>query len=551
VLASLQVSSSGVTLDPEFNPYVKEYSLRFSMPESAGVIDMSAYESPVMISASSNGDDSVFILNDGEQVASLEKSIDTPKTGGEVRFDVQSEDSGVATYIIKTDALGTFNVTFEAGGAGVTNLPSNMSILYGYSVNSEGGIGEPRRADDSEHRYSFNGWETSGGAWTPDLSVVANITVTASWNGLLPASKAISFNLNYDGAAEPDVRYADYNTTILSSGGSLPSAPTRENFLFSGWNTNNSGTGDIFTAETVVTVDCVVYAKWTAIPAGWDWKSDGSMQKIYAYTGEIQELTFPFTGSFIFEAWGADGGKYQSMSGGIGGYAKGILEVAETEGTLHVYVGGVGKTATTYNAVAGGWNGGGAGGKGVSTPANRYGGGSGGGATDVRFGTALNTRILVAGGAGGSGNVSGGGAGGGPVGGGGARLSPLTPIEGGTQTTGYQFGVGAAGGVANGGIHSDEGHGGGGGGYWGGKTNPAQSGNTQNAVADGGGGSGFVYGLAETPGDPANAVPAGNEKYRFRGGVCVRNGDDGFTANTAPSGNGQIRVTYYTAESLE
>lgn len=43
---------------------------------------------------------------------------------------------------------------------------------------------------------------------------------------------------------------------------SLPTPPSRSGYTFNGWNTKNDGTGTEFTAETIVSQDITVYAKW-------------------------------------------------------------------------------------------------------------------------------------------------------------------------------------------------------------------------------------------------------------------------------------------------
>ena len=43
---------------------------------------------------------------------------------------------------------------------------------------------------------------------------------------------------------------------------SLPIPPSRSGYTFKGWNTKNDGTGTEFTAETIVSQDITVYAKW-------------------------------------------------------------------------------------------------------------------------------------------------------------------------------------------------------------------------------------------------------------------------------------------------
>ncbi|GMO44068.1 MAG: hypothetical protein Ta2F_18970 [Termitinemataceae bacterium] len=119
----------------------------------------------------------------------------------------------------------------------------------------------------------------------------------------------------------------------------------------------------------------------------------------------------------------------------------------------------------------------------------------------------------------------------------------------GTQTTGYAFGAGQAGG-SNLSV-CDYGCGGSGGGYFGGYARPTaveDNGGTSigNATANtaGAGGSGFVYGLSSTAGaSGGNAVPSGNTKYRLSGGGSLQ-GTDAAIPVVPRDGNGYFRVTF-------
>lgn len=63
-----------------------------------------------------------------------------------------------------------------------------------------------------------------------------------------------------------DTEASPTTKTAVSGGnvGSLPTAPTRSGYTFSGWNTQANGNGTAFTAITPVIGDITVYAQWTA-----------------------------------------------------------------------------------------------------------------------------------------------------------------------------------------------------------------------------------------------------------------------------------------------
>ena len=156
----------------------------------------------------------------------------------------------------------------------------------------------------------------------------------------------------------------------------------------------------------------------------------------FAYTGEYQTFTAPYTGIYKVELWGAQGGSYSSTYyGGLGGYTRGLIKLNANE-TLLVYVGSAGVNQTE------GYNGGG---KGID---GTYGNG-GGGATDIRTDTSILSRIMVAGGGGGAtdrgqnyGSGS-GGAGGGLIG-----ISGVSTAH----TQNYGYGIGKGGEQSSGGL---------------------------------------------------------------------------------------------------
>ena len=209
----------------------------------------------------------------------------------------------------------------------------------------------------------------------------------------------------------------------------------------------------------------------------------------FGYTGQIEPLTFPANATNIrFEALGAQGGK----SGGGGGRVTG--EFTQVPEILYITVGGAGGSNA---AEPGGFNGGGTAGGSAGVE------GSGGGASDIRIGYSLSSRIVVAGGGGGrgSGLGSGGGAGGGLVGangktgqgsgglGGSQSAGGLGGATYGDGTPGTQgdWGVGGTGGYGP--LH---GGGGGGGGYYGGGGGGADADSCCTDAGGGGGGSSYT-----------------------------------------------------------
>jgi hypothetical protein len=216
---------------------------------------------------------------------------------------------------------------------------------------------------------------------------------------------------------------------------------------------------------------------------------DGQCTIVFGYTGQIESLTLPENVTNVrFEVLGAQGGK----TGGGGGRVTGtFIEVPEV---LYITVGGAGGSGA---GAPGGFNGGGVAGGSAGVE------GSGGGASDIRIGYSLSSRVVVAGGGGGrgSGLGSGGGAGGGLVGANG-KTGQGSGGLGGTQSEGGlgganngqgiwgtagDWGVGGTGGYGP--LH---GGGGGGGGYYGGGGGGADADSCCTDAGGGGGGSSYA-----------------------------------------------------------
>jgi hypothetical protein len=272
----------------------------------------------------------------------------------------------------------------------------------------------------------------------------------------------------------------------------------------------------------------------------------------FAYTGKAQSVTLE-PGKYVLECWGAQGG-YRSNSsyGGKGGYSTGTLTLTQKT-TIYIYVGGSGNSVTSAsNSIyPGGFNGGG----------YRYDYKGGGGATDIRIGSAsLYARVIVAGGGGsdGSSGYSGGYAGGvsgargnfgcGSYGYGGsqtASYSSLSAINS-QGTTNSSSNCAAGFGFGGFGCYYASGYGGaGGGGWYGGQgTYPDGSGDDDGG---GGGGSGYVYTSTTASNYPQGCLL--NSTY-YLSDASNLSGNESFkspsgSTETGHSDNGYCRITCY------
>lgn len=214
-------------------------------------------------------------------------------------------------------------------------------------------------------------------------------------------------------------------------------------------------------------------------------------------TGSSQSFQLS-PGQYQLKCWGGDGGVQGTTIGATrGGYSEGILSLGTVE-QCHVYVGGTG----LYDCLISqeyvyqlkpdlSWNGGG-----MAPALGDYGlGRSGGGATDIRIGSdSLYSRIIVAGGSGGTNDGGFGGNGGGETGGtangsNGYNQGPGTQTNTGVDYPQYPDVQGGFGYGGDAGVNSGY-HGGAGGSGWfgGGGTYPS----TYGSQRSGAGGSGYV-----------------------------------------------------------
>lgn len=269
-----------------------------------------------------------------------------------------------------------------------------------------------------------------------------------------------------------------------------------------------------------------------------------------AYSGAGVQVTVP-QGRWKLEVWGAQGG-YQSdeSCGGRGGYATGIIELAE-ETILHCYAGGSGNSGGASSSTEtgyGGFNGGGL---------RAYYAGGGGG-SDVRVGQdSLYARVIVAGGGGsdGTSTAAGGAAGVAPStgygtnkGAGGATFSGTdesttaseqSDVVNATSSAAYGgFGFGG-----NGQFRSKYYGGGGGGGWYGGSGTYPMT--IYTKVKGGAGGSGYVW-----TEDTAENYPDGCllDTSMYLTDAAVSLGSESFTSpagetETGHAGNGHVRLT--------
>lgn len=270
-----------------------------------------------------------------------------------------------------------------------------------------------------------------------------------------------------------------------------------DEYIFTGWYLDKDykkelpkdNEGNYYIPEEGIYPNTILYAKWSAPAAKVIYNE---MQPVYEfnYTGDVQEFIVPADGTYKIEAWGAAGGyslnnNQKGIQGGNGGYTSGKIELKRGE-TLYIYVGNKGEDGTYKKDAEAGFNGGGLG---TWDNSDDEAAGAGGGATDIRLVSgewndfeSLKSRIMVAGGGGGTSWNTKGGSAGGLTG----YIANKNTIAG-SQTGGYKFGIGQDGY----GTGDSDGVAGAGGGYYGGTASDSNYSGVYESAA---GGSSFISG---------------------------------------------------------
>jgi uncharacterized repeat protein (TIGR02543 family) len=189
-------------------------------------------------------------------------SLDDPDQDGNYTTTYNPTEVGTDLIITQVNAS---TVIHDNDGTSDGNLYVNVTvstytvifqdwdntILKTETVNHGSDATAP--TDPTRTGYTFSGWDNSFTNVTADITVTAQYTIN---------TYTVTFDKNGgDTEADPTTKIAVYNTTIDS----LPTAPTKASYAFSGWNTQADGAGDAFTAATLVTENITVYAIWTAI----------------------------------------------------------------------------------------------------------------------------------------------------------------------------------------------------------------------------------------------------------------------------------------------
>lgn len=182
----------------------------------------------------------------------------TAPNGGGVVFNSNNTVSADTTVYAKWLNY-SYTVVFDDQGATTSVDPFNKTVASpALFVNTLPAV--PLKTG-----YTFGGWYTAinggGTAFTASSTVISDITVYAKWNSY---SYTVTFN-SQDATTDacPSNKIVMTPATTIDT---LPSQPIKTGSSFAGWWTGVYGAGTEYTANTVVTSDITVYAKWTVNP---------------------------------------------------------------------------------------------------------------------------------------------------------------------------------------------------------------------------------------------------------------------------------------------
>ena len=164
--------------------------------------------------------------------------------------------------------------------------------------------------------YAFYGWNTDsegGGIHynpTDIVEIMGDLDLYAQW---LEIDKCtVVFNGNGGVGHSPGTITVECDNSLDDAGRSLPTAPARTGYTFTGWNTGIDGTGSPFDETTGIAVDITVYAQWSANPYTITFNAQGGVlepgdeEKSVTYASAVGELPTPSKDNYEFLEWNSE-----------------------------------------------------------------------------------------------------------------------------------------------------------------------------------------------------------------------------------------------------
>lgn len=247
---------------------------------------------------------------DGEKVA----EPTTKPTRTDYYFTGWYTGSGAAAkYDFDTAVTG--NLTLYAGWAAnpvvtfdynYTGAPVAATVKVEKDQPVSAPTTEPTRTD-----YYFTGWYTDatitdGNEYNFGTAVTGDITLYAGWH----ANPTVTFDLNYDDAADPTVVKLGKGEKATEPA----TEPTRAGYDFDGWFTDKTGTFE-YDFDEPVTEDVILYAKWldaavTYYTVTFNLNYNGApaagKQNVASDSTATEPATIPTRTDYYFTGWYTD-----------------------------------------------------------------------------------------------------------------------------------------------------------------------------------------------------------------------------------------------------
>lgn len=153
--------------------------------------------------------------------------------------------------------VSSFSVTYDSLGENAGYCPEEQFVSHNETVVISDNVG-----DLHKEGYYFAGWSTTPGTVVEffpgdEIIVSDDITLYAVWVEV--SNPKVTFYLE-DGSGDTLERFVYYPDDRLLE---LPPSPVREGYSFENWYTLPNGSGEVFSTETQITDDLIVYANWS------------------------------------------------------------------------------------------------------------------------------------------------------------------------------------------------------------------------------------------------------------------------------------------------
>lgn len=248
-----------------------------------------------------NGNTNNQIVIDGQTVSSY-----TPvKTGYTFDNWYESSDFSGSPYNFSTPVVASLNLyakwainqytlSFDSnGGSAVTAITQD----YNTEVTAP--------SAPTKTGYTFDGWYSDSGLTTPytfSTMPAQNLTLYAKWT-----INQYTFTFESNGGSAVTAITQDYNTAV-----SAPVDPTKTDFTFGGWYTDNTTFENAYTFDTMPAGNITLYAKWVsaATSATVTYDSAGGSEvssEVVTLNGLATEPTDPTREGYSFLRWTLSG----------------------------------------------------------------------------------------------------------------------------------------------------------------------------------------------------------------------------------------------------